>query len=307
MGLSSRRFSRPLLASARPLAVALSLAGALAAASSGCGDDDDDDVGARTREVTIPFAARVGDKAFACGQTYEGVGATKTTVKPLDFRLYVHDVRLVRAGGEEVPVTLTQDGTWQNGAVALLDFEDGTAGCAEGDAALNTSIRGTVPEHDDYTGIAFRFGLPTDRNHLDSATQPAPLNIPAMWWAWQSGYKYLKLDLSTAQNAAYYLHLGATTCSGSPADGFSCAYDNLPSFSRPYNLTGGSVILDVAGLYAGVDLDAQNDKTVDPITGCMSFAGDPQCGMVFEQLGLTYESNTPSTTTSSFVIVSLPD
>ncbi|RYE92741.1 MAG: metallo-mystery pair system four-Cys motif protein, partial [Myxococcales bacterium] len=203
MGLSSPRLSRALRSSARSLAVALSLATAVVTASAGCSDDDDDGGaagsggGATTRAVTIPFVARVADKAFACGQTYENLGTSKTTAKPLDFRLYVHDVRLVRAGGEEVPVTLDQDGTWQNGGVALLDFEDGTADCTDGDAALNTSIKGTVPDHDDYQGIAFRFGLPADRNHLDSATATAPLNIPAMWWSWQSGYKYLKLDLST--------------------------------------------------------------------------------------------------------------
>jgi hypothetical protein len=43
----------------------------------------------------------------------------------LDFRLFVHDVELVRAGGEHVPFRLTDDGAWQRNtelrAFALAD------------------------------------------------------------------------------------------------------------------------------------------------------------------------------------------
>ncbi len=296
--------------------VALFSALALSLLAAGCADEDDQPVPAGssgasgqagTRAVTIPFSARVGTMTFACGEFYEGIGSSKTMVKPLDFRLYVHDLVLIRANGERVPVTLAQDGAWQNGSVALLDFEDGTGDCTEGDADLHTAITGTVPDHDDYLNLSFKIGVPSDRNHLDSATAPAPLNVPAMWWAWQGGYKYLKLDLNTPKNPAYYLHLGATSCDGSPEAGFTCAYSNVPSFTVPYNLAGGTVILDVASLYDGVDLDVVNDTTKDPVPGCMSFAGDPQCPSVYGHLGLQFESNTPAALPGSFVRVSLPE
>jgi hypothetical protein len=52
----------------------------------------------------------VGSQDFACGQLYTGVGTTATTYEPKDFRLYVHNVRLLSEEGTEVPVTLTEDG-----------------------------------------------------------------------------------------------------------------------------------------------------------------------------------------------------
>lgn len=88
----------------------------------------------------------------------------------LDFRLFVHDVELVRAGGEHVPFRLTEDGAWQRDGVALLDFEDGSGSCETGSADTNARLRGEAPQHEDYTGVAFTLGMPERRNHLDAAT-----------------------------------------------------------------------------------------------------------------------------------------
>ena len=42
------------------------------------------------------------------------MSTSSTSLELSDFRLYVHDVRLVTEGGDEVPVTLEQDGVWQH-------------------------------------------------------------------------------------------------------------------------------------------------------------------------------------------------
>ena len=87
--------------------------------------------------VTLTFAAKVGSETFSCGSTYTGLGADDSTVHPVDFRFYVHDVRLIDDSGAEVPVALTQDGLWQYEGVALLDFEDRSGTCANGTVPLN--------------------------------------------------------------------------------------------------------------------------------------------------------------------------
>lgn len=76
--------------------------------------------------ITLQFTGAVGDEVFSCGTVYEGLGAEETSTEFMDFRLYVHDIRLIDADGEEVPVELMQDGVWQVENVALLDFEDGS-------------------------------------------------------------------------------------------------------------------------------------------------------------------------------------
>jgi len=87
----------------------------------GCGGDD-----TTGEPVTLTFDGRVGGEPFECGGSYDGVGSTDTTLEARDLRFYVHDVRLVRADGTEVPVSLEQDGMFQVEDVALLDFEDGS-------------------------------------------------------------------------------------------------------------------------------------------------------------------------------------
>ncbi len=79
-----------------------------------------------TRQVSLQFKPMVGVEPFACGRSYSGIGTTGVTITPSDYAFYVHDVVLVDPSGKDVPITLEQDGVFQNGTVALLDFEDGS-------------------------------------------------------------------------------------------------------------------------------------------------------------------------------------
>ena len=94
-----------------------------------CDHDHDDGDHDHDRAVELRFAAVVGAEPFACTKTFT-VGAVE--LEPLDFRLYVHGVQLVDADGGTWPVTLGDDGLWQDGAVALLDFEDKSGTCVNG-------------------------------------------------------------------------------------------------------------------------------------------------------------------------------
>ena len=134
----------------------------------------------------LTFAAKVGSEAFSCGSTYTGLGADDSTVHPVDFRFYVHDIRLLDDSGAEVPVALTQDGLWQHEGVALLDFENRTGSCSNGTVQLNDVVVGTVP-FGSYAGVAFKLGVPFELNHTDIATAPSPLNLSSMFWGWNPG------------------------------------------------------------------------------------------------------------------------
>ncbi len=87
--------------------------------------------------LTINFAAEIGGQPFACDATYAGLGNTGAAVRGTDFRLYVSDVAMIAADGSRTPVTLDES-VWQHSGVALLDFEDGRAACANGTAPMNT-------------------------------------------------------------------------------------------------------------------------------------------------------------------------
>jgi len=239
-------------------------------------------------KLTVPFRAMVGAQAFACGQTYTGLGTTGTTYQPKDFRLYVHNVRLVSTSGAEVPVTLTDDGVWQGDGVALLDFEDRTGLCSNGTEGTNAQLVGTA-EGGHYSGLRFTVGVPFDKNHRAMESNRPPLKVPLLYWAWQGGYKFLRLDGNTAGLPnGHNLHLGSADCQTSaPNVVTGCDHPNrfeveIPDFDPEKPST---VVLDVAALFATSNLDANQ---ADTMPGCMSIASDADCGPLFQRLGLPF-------------------
>lgn len=254
-----------------------SLSSLLAAACDGSSGDLD---------VEIPFTAVAGEQRVVCGTTFTNIGTSQSTFSLRDFKIYVYDVALLDKAGAEVPVALEQDGRWQLDKVALLDFEDGTGDCTTGSPETNSSVRGSVPEGD-YTAVRFTIGLPPELNHLDAATAPAPLNVPGMWWTWKGGYKFIRLDVKTRANPAYYLHLGSSACTGDSVTGYSCASGNTPRMTiGDFRLDASTVTFDVGKLWSAVDLDRQIDMQTDFVQGCMSSATDPECPAVMQRLGL---------------------
>jgi uncharacterized repeat protein (TIGR04052 family) len=255
--------------------------------------------------VTIPFAAEIGGKPFSCAETFTGLGSTKAEAQAVDFRLFVSEAALVKADGSLQPITLEQDGQWQLDSLALLDFEDASGNCANGTAGTNTTLRGKVPEGD-YTGLALTVGVPFAQNHGDPTVLAAPLNTTAMFWNWQGGYKFVRIDLvptammgMTAEAGAdaggghgtakgWFLHLGSTMCDAASKTEppKACANENrmavrLDGFDPAANI----VVIDPAPVLAEADLTVNAPETSP---GCMSFPKDADCMTVMGKLGLPY-------------------
>jgi uncharacterized repeat protein (TIGR04052 family) len=253
----------------------------------GCHDHDDHDheTPATTQAVALNFALMSGDEAFGCGKTFAGLGRAGSTWTPRDAKLYVHDVRLINAAGEAVAVTITEDGAWQAGGVVLLDFEDGTGTCANGNAAKNATVRGEIARGD-YKGVTFKLGVPFEANHQDAAAASSPLNVTTMFWSWQGGYKFLRLDgAADGLPTGALLHLGSTGCEMSAENVVSsCAKPNRPEITLADYTADKAVVLDLKGLFADAHLDA--DEGGAP--GCMSGVDDPDCAPIFRNLGLPF-------------------
>lgn len=242
--------------------------------------------------VTLTFDALVGTQQAACGATYGDQGTADTTVTLKDFRLYVHDVRLLDASGNAVPVTLDQTSAWQHEGVALLDFEDKTADCSEfGTVDTNDTIVGTAPAGT-YTGVAFKIGVPFALNHIAPATAPSPLNASGMFWVWKSGYKYLRIDFLDDASPAngWNIHLGAGGCESADAmtpPSSPCAKPNIPEIRLTgFDPLSDTIALDASALLANADVSVNTPST--PL-GCMSNPMEPDdCGPVFTALGLDF-------------------
>ena len=244
--------------------------------------------GCADRPVEIQFKGVVGNDTFACGTTYDDIGTSGAQFLPSDFRLYVSNVRLVTPGGSEVPVQLEQDGVWQYQNVAMLDFENGSGPCTFGNEATNTTVRGTVPAAV-YTGVKFDLGVPFDLNHGNAATAPAPLNFTAMFWSWQLGYKFLRIDTPAGD---FNFHLGSTGCqsNGPSQPPTSCSAPNVATVALSgFDPVHSVILADLKALLSQTDVTANTPNT-DP--GCMSSPIDPDCGPLFDSLGLNFPAGT---------------
>lgn len=242
---------------------------------------------AKNPPATVSFEGRVGEVAFACGSSFYGVGSTATEWTPQDFRMYVSHVELIDAAGVSVPLELDADTPWQVDDVALLDFEDASGGCSNGTAQTNAVLTGTAPEGV-YTGIRFDIGVSDHLNHQDASVAPSPLNLSTLFWGWEAGYKFMRIDgATTGQPEGTLFHLGSTGCSADASgEVYTCNAPNRPQVE----LTGFDpfrqpILVDLAGLFYGADLDENADQTP---TGCMSIPTDADCEAPFSNLGLAF-------------------
>jgi uncharacterized repeat protein (TIGR04052 family) len=248
--------------------------------------------------ITLQFRGVVGHEPFACGTQYAGIGTGSSQFIPADFRFYVSNIRLKPLGGDEVPLELDQDGIWQHENVALIDFETGPEnGCNLGNSATNTEIHGTVPAGV-YTSISFDLGLPFDLNHGNASTAPSPLNFSAMFWSWNAGYRFVRID--TADDK-FRVHVGSTGCDGgSPSrPPMSCARPNLGAVTLTgFNPSHAVIEADIAALFADSNIDL--NETGTPV-GCEADATDDDCVPIFTNLGINPADGTPSAGTQKFI------
>ena len=266
----------------RMLSITSLLSLSLFAISCGGGGEPEPDF----ESVSLEFSALVGDAAFSCEDTFQ-LGSAGTDVTFSDLKFYVHDVELVRSNGDVVPVTLDEDEVWQARGVALLDFEDRSGNCANGTEQTNTTITGKVDGlHDDYTGVNFTLGIPFELNHADVGALPSPLNLPTMFWSWQGGRKFLRLD-GRVEDAGLRFHLGSTACQGEGNEVTNCANPNRADISLDgIDPIGSPIVFDIANLYENVNLSGSAEN--DQVGVCMSAPDSMSCVGNFGALGLPY-------------------
>jgi uncharacterized repeat protein (TIGR04052 family) len=247
------------------------------------------------------------------------MGSTAAKITPTDFRFFISEVEFLDNTGKATTLQLEQDKTWQQDNVALLDFENGSGPCRNGNTATNRRVAGQLPAGN-YSAVRFTLGVPFAKNHADATLSAAPLNTTAMFWNWQGGYKFLKFDAQTNANAnamqkpmpmpmpmhnasatssmakpsavmnsGFALHIGSTMCAAasktSPPS--QCMNSNRVQVElKDFDWKKNKVVLDVAKVLKATNLEV---NTTGTSPGCMSFPKDPDCVSVMNLLGLKYD------------------
>lgn len=227
--------------------------------------------------MDITFEVRFDGRPIDCRSPVDGAALT-------DLRLYVHGLAM-RDGGDSVDVTLIDDGQWQDGRVALLDFEDGSGTCVNGSSAVNRTVRGLVPEPlEGSVDFEFAIGMPAELNHQDPLLAPPPRNLTAMHWHWRTGYKFLRAGVETGADRAW-MHLGSARCTRSTHGEFDCSAANRPWVRlTDFDPRADVVVIDLARLLGPTLGDAR------PWSCESGVAEQSACRLAFSELGLDVET-----------------
>lgn len=253
-----------------------------------CTERDTDD-----GTIELFFRPTVAGSYFSCSEVYPEAAAN---VKPQDFRVFVHDIRLVTAGGTEHPLELLDDGQFQARGVALLDFEDASGECKRGTPALNKTIRGVLSEahrseRADYVGLRFRVGVPPELDLADPASLPAPLGEPTLRSAVTGAHVFFaawgKFEPHSATDPIFSgvgVDLGADGCLGTcqRPNQFDVALDGFDPESS-------TIVADWRSVFDGLDLRFCSQGAGGPC-GCWSRLVDPLCPQLLPRLGVDLAS-----------------
>ncbi len=128
--------------------------------------------------------------------------------------------------------------------------------------------------------LEFEIGVPFQLNHQNPLTAGNPLQQMDMHWAWQSGYKFFRLDLK-GQHHDWSFHLGSTGCSSASvvrAPTAACSAANRVRVQLPYQ-GQTTLTLDLAELLHDFVPTADNS--------CMSDPASLSCQQLLPALGIS--------------------
>jgi uncharacterized repeat protein (TIGR04052 family) len=235
------------------------------------------------KAVTIRFQAKVGTTPLNCTSPYP------------------EQVTLIAADGSKTPIVFDERAPFQTHDVALLDFTELAGSCLSGGAMVNSTITGRVPEGN-YTGISFVNGVPETLNHKNITMQSAPLQDASMFWGWQSGYRFIVVEIlptslpeedagTTEVGSATFVHIGSVGCNGTNATGYSCTRPNR----NRIELTGfdpdtSTIVADFSKVFADIDL-ARATECHGP---------NPECEPMYRALGVDLKTGAALSAQSVF-------
>lgn len=195
------------------------------------------------------------------------------------FQFFVSDIGVATEDAEWQSLSLV-DNAYQTPETVLLGVN-----CAEQDKQKNAgNWRITFDNRLDIAKvqtIRFTLGVPFATNHLNPVSQLSPLNLPSMFWVWQTGHKFIRAELASV-NEQWLFHLGSTGCkavSVMRAPKQACIYPNTFEFELPVAKHDGKALalnLNLASLLDNVELTQS--------TSCQSEHENENCLQLFDNL-----------------------
>jgi uncharacterized repeat protein (TIGR04052 family) len=211
------------------------------------------------------------------------LGPESDAVQRLQF--YVSNVQLLQGNGSWERLALSAVPPWQSEQVALLDLKGPQP-------ERHFEVTGTAAGGS-YSGVRFIVGVPFDLNHANPLTASAPLNRAELFWSWQSGYKFLRVELTDQEHASAF-HLGSTGCSSASAlrpPQLPCKQPNVIRVElRGFDPVSQPIEIHLSQLVAALRQSNQAACTGD-------YESDPACAAAFALTGLDVRNGECGATT----------
>jgi uncharacterized repeat protein (TIGR04052 family) len=221
----------------------------------GCGKINDDNQAFNKLLISPSYQA----KSLSCGETFN-----RTDVKwqYQQLQMYLSNISLKNDEGQWHKASLIPS-KFQTAEVALVGEVCGQESHWQLSFAENDLL-------EEAAAIRFTLGVPFSQNHVNPLTQTSPLNIPSMFWGWQTGHKFLRLEVLAEQDN-WLFHLGSVGCKASSplrAPKKPCLYPNR--FDYQISLTSNKdkamnvINFELSALLDQVNIGQHNHCQSDP-------------------------------------------
>jgi uncharacterized repeat protein (TIGR04052 family) len=205
------------------------------------------------------------------------VNGVNWQVEQLQF--YINTVEYQQTQGKWLTWPMKTN-AYQSSNVALLGDHCETQGKSNANWVIEFA---SSVEFNKNTKVRFTLGVPYELNHLNPLTQKSPLNDSSMFWVWQSGHKFLRLEMIT-KNDDWLFHLGSMGCKAQSAmrsPKAPCLYPNTTTFEITMDSStkiNNRIIFDLEKLIKGIKLINSNN--------CQSNVDNPSCQQLFKNIAL---------------------
>lgn len=192
---------------------------------------------------------------------------------------YISNPYFILKDGQKLPAVLDDTKPWQSNTVALIKLH-----CRSENCGRQLVLKPPRTEAHNIQGVGFDMGVPFEQNHSNPLLAPAPLNDDAMFWVWQQGHKFLRLDLSnTASQGGVVFHIGSVGCAASSvmrAPSSACTQPNILALEFP--------VFDVNENKLEFQLASFGAPAGNEVLHCTGdYAAKLDCAALFSQLGMS--------------------
>ena len=192
--------------------------------------------------------------AYSCGQNQQTIKLDFLLREPAgshtELAFFIYDIFVLDAKGQRHPFELDKNSYPYDLALIQLGSEK-----------ANFSISGKS-QAKNISELEYTIGVPSSLNHANPLLAQSPLDISSMFWTWQQGYKFFRLDgkyetnseSNTETTTKWAFHLGSSGCvspSALQAPTKGCEYEHrIKIILKGFDPNKNKVVVDLQNLIA---------------------------------------------------------